>query len=161
MAQYSAYITGLDDALKCFDQAPKNLRNVVKTAMRAGARQAKKEIRNAMPRRFKRLASYKVVKGRVSGDWNALVGAFNKVKGVGKERDDWYKAYWKNYGTLANRDESHQFDEPIKVLGRKRRNEKGQSHENFYDKAIEPAKSAYLRAFQDSVKAQEDKLKER
>ena len=161
MAQYSAYITGLDDALKCFDQAPKNLRNVVKTAMRAGARQAKKEIRNVMPRRFKRLVSYRVKKGRVSKDLNAEVGVFNKVKGVGKERDDWYKAYWKNYGTLARRDSSHQFNEPIRKLGRKRRNEVGQLHENFYDKAIEPAKSAYLRAFQDSVKAQEDKLKER
>ena len=161
MAQYSAYITGLDDALKCFDQAPKNLRNVVKTAMRAGARQAKKEIRNVMPRRFKRLVSYRVKKGRVSKDLNAEVGVFNKVKGVGKERDDWYKAYWKNYGTLARRDSSHQFNEPIKKLGRKRRNEVGQLHENFYDKAIEPAKSAYLRAFQDSVKRQEDKLKER
>ena len=161
MAQYSAYITGLDDALKCFDQAPKNLRNVVKTAMRAGARQAKKEIRNVMPRRFKRLVSYRVKKGLVSKDLNAEVGVFNKVKGVGKERDDWYKAYWKNYGTLARRDSSHQFNEPIKKLGRKRRNEVGQLHENFYDKAIEPAKSAYLRAFQDSVKAQEDKLKER
>ena len=82
MAQYSAYITGLDDALKCFDQAPKNLVKVVKTAMRAGGRQAAKEIRKAMPRRFKRLVTSKVVKGGVSGDWNALVGAFNKVKGL-------------------------------------------------------------------------------
>ena len=161
MPQARTYITGLDDCLKCFDQAPKNLRKVVRTAMKVGARQAAKEIRKAMPRRFKRLVSYKVKKGRVSHDLNAEVGAFNRVKGTGGERDDWYKAYWKNYGTLSRRDKTHQFTEPIKKLGRKRRNEVGQPQENFYDKAIQPAQAAYLRAFQDSVKQQEDKLYDR
>ena len=71
------------------------------------------------------------------------------------------KAYWKNYGTLSRRDKTHKFTEPIKKPGRKRRNEVGQPHENFYDKAIQPAQAAYLRAFQDSVKAQEDKLYDR
>lgn len=161
MAQYQAYITGLDDALKCFDQAPKNLVKVVKTAMRAGGRQAAKEIRKAMPRRFKRLVTSKVVKGGVSGDWNALVGAFNKVKNGGKEPDDWFKAYWQNYGTLKHRDPGHKFDYPIKNLHRKRRNEEGQPARNFYDASIGSAQNAFIRAFQDSVKQQEDKLKER
>lgn len=155
------YITGLDDALRCFDQAPSNLLKVVKTAMKDGGRQAAKEIRKAMPRRFKRLVSCKVVKGAVSGDWSALVGAFNKVKNGTNEPDDWFKAYWKNYGTLTHRDQAHKFDYPIKRLGRKRRNEVGQQHENFYDGAIGPAQDAFFRAFQDSVKRQEDKLKER
>lgn len=161
MALVRAYITGLDDALKCFDQAPKNLIKVVKTAMRAGGKQAAKEIRKVMPRRFKRLVTNKVVKGKVSGDWNALVGAFNKVKNSGKEPDDWFKAYWANYGTLTHRDPGHQFDYPIKRLHRKRRNEVGQPAQNFYDRAIGPAQDAFIRAFQDSVKQQEDKLKER
>ena len=67
MAEYRTYITGLDDCLKCFDQAPKNL--------------------------------LKVVKGAVSGDWSALVGAFNKVKSGTSEPDDWVKAYWKQETT--------------------------------------------------------------
>ena len=161
MAEYRTYITGLDDCLKCFDQAPKNLLKVVKQALRDGGRQAVKEMRKAMPRRFKRLVSMKVVKGAVSGDWSALVGAFNKVKSGTSEPDDWFKAYWKNYGTLTHRDKSHKFDYPIKHLNRKRRNEVGQPHENFYDGAIGPAQDAFIRAFQDSVKRQEDKLKER
>ena len=161
MAEYSAYITGLDDALKCFDQAPKNLVKVVKTAMRAGGKQAAKEIRRAMPRRFKRLVTSKVVKGRVSKDWNALVGAFNKVKNGGNEPDDWFKAYWMNYGTLTKRSRAHKFDYPIKNLHRKRRNEVGQPAKMFYDKSIGPAQDAFIRAFRESVKAQEDKLKER
>lgn len=155
------YITGLDDCLKCFDQAPKNLLKVVKTAMKDGGKQAAKEFRKVMPRRFKRLITNKVVKGSVSGDYSALIGAFNRVKSGTEEPDDWFKAYWKNYGTLTHRDKSHKFDYPIKHLNRKRRNEVGQQHENFYDGAIGPAQDAFLRAFQDSVKRQEDKLKER
>ena len=34
MAEYRTYITGLDDCLKCFDQAPKNLLKVVKQAVK-------------------------------------------------------------------------------------------------------------------------------
>lgn len=161
MPAYRTYITGLDDALKCFDQAPKNLLKVVKSALKDGGKQAAKEIRKAMPRRFKRLVSYKVVKGSLSGDWSALVGAFNKAKSGTDEPDDWFKAYWKNYGTLTKRARDHKFDYPIKKLGRKRRNEVGQDAEKFYDGSIGPAQNAFLRAFQDSIKAQEDKLKER
>jgi hypothetical protein len=161
MAQATYSISGLDDALKCFDQAPKNLVKVVRTALRKGGSQAAKEIRKAMPRRFKRLVSSKVVKGAVSGDYSALIGAFNKVKSGTSEPDDWFKAYWRNYGTLTRRDPGHQSDYPIKHLNRKRRNEVGQDAEKFYDKSIAPAQSAFLRAFQDSIKKQEDKLKER
>lgn len=159
------YITGLEDALNCFDQAPKNLLKVVRKALKDGGRQAAKEIRKAMPRRFKRLVSYKVVKGASSGDYSALIGAFNKVKSGTSEPDDWFKAYWKNYGTLTHRDPSHKFDYPIKpdhwAAAKRRRNRVGQPHENFYDGAVAPARDSFVRAFQDSLKQQEDKIKER
>lgn len=155
------YITGLDDCLKCFDRAPKNLLKVVRQALKDGGKQAAKEFRKVMPRRFKRLVSNKVVKGVISGDYAALIGAFNRVKGGTNEPDDWFKAYWKNYGTLTKRAKDHKFDYPIKKLNRVRRNEVGQPAEHFYDGAIGPAQNAFLRAFQDSIKEQEDKLKER
>jgi hypothetical protein len=161
MPAVRTYITGLDDALKCFDQAPKNLLKVVKTAMKDGGKQAAKEFRKVMPRRFKRLITNKVVKGSVSGDYSALIGAFNRVKSGTDEPDDWFKAYWKNYGTLTKRDKDHTFDYPVKKLGRPRRNEVGQDAEHFYDRAVAPAQQTFIRAFQESLKAQEDKLKER
>ena len=155
------YITGLDDALKCFDKAPENLLKVVRQAMKDGGRQAAKVIRQAMPRRFKRLVSSKVVKGALSGDYSALIGAFNRAKSGNNEPDDWFKAYWKNYGTLTRRDKGHTCDYPIKHLNHKRRNEVGQHAEKFYDGAVGPAQDAFVRTFQDSVKNQEDKLKQR
>ena len=98
--------------------------------------------------------------------YQALVGAFNRVKSGTDEPDDWFKAYWKNYGTLTHRDPGHKFDYPIKpdnwAAAKRRRNRVGQKHENFYDGAVNgPAQNAFLRAFQDYIKQQEDKLKER
>ena len=161
MAQYSTYITGLDDCLKCFDKAPDNMLKLVRKALKEGGKEAAKEIRKAMPRRFKRLVSCKVVKGTLSGDYSALVGAFNKVKSGTNEPDDWFKAYWKNYGTLTHRDKNHKFDYPIKKLNHRRRNEVGQPHENFYDGAIVPAQNAFLRSFENYMKTNEDYLKQR
>ena len=166
MAQARTYITGLDDCLRCFDQAPDNLLKLVKRALKEGGKEAAKEIRKAMPRRFKRLVSYKVVKGTLSGDTYALVGAFNKVKSGTNEPDDWFKAYWKNYGTLTHRDKNHKFDYPIKpdhwAAAQRRRNRVGQKHENFYDGAVKgPAQNAFLRAFENYIKTNEDYLKER
>jgi hypothetical protein len=161
MAQYSTYITGLDDCLKCFDKAPDNMLKLVRKALKEGGKEAAKEIRKAMPRRFKRLVSCKVVKGTLSGDYSALVGAFNKVKSGTNEPDDWFKAYWKNYGTLTHRDKNHKFDYPIKKLNHKRRNEVGQPHENFYDGAIAPAQNAFIRSFENYIKTNEDYLKQR
>ena len=161
MAQARTYITGLDDCLRCFDQAPDNLLKLVKRALKEGGKEAAKEIRKAMPRRFKRLVGCKVVKGTLSGDYSALVGAFNKAKSGTSEPSDWFKAYWKNYGTLTKRSREHKFDYPIKKLNRKRRNEVGQPAEMFYDQAILPAQEAFLRKFEDYIKTNEDYLKER
>lgn len=156
-------IEGLDDCLKCLDTAPENVVKMTKNAMREGGKAASRVIRAKTPARWRRLVGYKVSKGQLSGNTYALVGYFNKgkSKGTAGAIDDWFKAYWKNYGTLTHRDKSHKFDYPIKHLNRKRRNEVGQPHENFYDGAIGPAQDAFIRAFQDSVKRQEDKLKER
>ena len=138
------------------------LLKIVRQALKDGGKQAAKELRKAMPRRFKRLVSNKVVKGAVSGNYAALIGAFNKINSGTDEPDDWFKAYWKNYGTLTHRDKSHKFDYPIKPdTWARRRNRVGQKHENFYDGAVAPAQQAFIRAFRDSIKTQEDKLKER
>lgn len=161
MGQARTYITGLDDCLKCFDQAPDNLLKLVKRALKEGGNEAAKEIRKAMPRRFKRLVGCKVVKGTISGDYSALVGAFNKAKGGTNEPADWFKVYWKNYGTLTRRSKDHKFDYPIKKLNHKRRNEIGQPAEMFYDPAIQPAQEAFLRKFEDYIKSNENYLKER
>jgi len=166
MAQTRTYITGLDDCLKCFDNAPGNMLKLVRKALKEGGKEAAKEIRKVTPRRFKRLVSYKVVKGTLSGDYSALVGAFNKVKSGTSEPDDWFKAYWKNYGTLTKRDRDHKFDYPVKpahwAAAKRRRNNVGQPHENFYDGAVNgPAQTAFLRKFEDCIKSNEDYLKER
>ena len=161
MPAVRTYITGLDDALKCFDRAPDNLLRVVKTALKAGGKEAAKEIRKAMPRRFKRLVACKVVKGSLSGDWSALVGAFNRAKSGTSEPDDWFKAYWKNYGTITKRDPNHHFDSPVKRGTKSRRNNVGQPNENFFEAAIAGWDVPFMEAFEKSMAEQQEKLYDR
>jgi hypothetical protein len=51
-----------------------------------------------------------------------LLGLFNGHQRQGHQNkagnvDDWFKAYWLNYGTLSKRDPEHQFRTPVKHKG--------------------------------------------
>ncbi len=156
-------IEGLDDCIKCLDRAPANVVKMTRTAMREAGKQTARLIRQRTPGRFRRLVGYKVSKGQLSGNTYALVGYFNKSGKKASNRDipDWFKAYWKNYGTLARRDASHHFVTPVKkgrVPGR--RNQMGQPAVNFFEAAIGGWENQFLNAFQNSMKAQENKLTE-
>ena len=69
-------IEGLDDCLRCLDKAPENVVKMVNTALRTASRKTAKGIRAKMPFTFGRLVRYKVFKGQITGDTNALVGLF-------------------------------------------------------------------------------------
>lgn len=169
-------ITGLDDCLKAFDKAPENLLKISRTAMRAGAKPVVQQVRQQTPKRFRRLVKSKLVRMR-SGDSNILIGLFNNHASggyqpkTGKRIDDWFKAYWANYGTITRRDPAHQFESPVKrptykynARGQKvreRRNNVGQSAQNFFDKAVSGFENRFIDAFQESLKAQESTLRER
>ncbi len=157
-------IEGLDDCIKCIDRAPQNVLKMTKKAMREAGKQTARVIRQRTPGQFRRLVGYKVTKGQISGNTYALVGYFNKgkKKNSNDEIPDWFKAYWKNYGTLARRDASHHFVTPVKrgrVPGR--RNRIGQHAEHFFEAAIDGWDTQFLKAFQESMKAQENTIYEK
>lgn len=156
-------IEGLDDCLKCMDQAPQNVVKMTKTAMREAGKQTARLIRSRTPGRFRRLVGSKVTKGQATGITYALVGYFSKEnkKGSHSEVSDWFKAYWKNYGTLARRDRSHAFATSVKPHVKGRRNNVGQNPENFFEQAIEGWDNKFLESFQESMKKQENKLYDR
>ena len=155
-------IEGLDDCLRFCDKLPENVLRVTTTAMREASKKTARKIRQKTPQRFRRLVKYKVFKGQVTGNMNALIGLFNRrQKANGSNRiPDWFKAYWKNYGTLKHRDPSHKFDEPIKKNARRRNNE-GQPAENFFEGAIAGWEGPFMEAFNQSMKDQENKLYDR
>lgn len=156
------HIEGLDDCLRFCDKLSENALKMTATAMREASKKTARQIRQKTPQRFRRLVKYKVFKGQVTGNTNALIGLFNKrqKKNASKEIPDWFKAYWKNYGTLKHRDPSHKFDEPIKKNARRRNNE-GQPAENFFEGAVAGWEGPFIEAFNRSMKEQENKLYDR
>jgi len=156
-------IEGLDDCIRCMDHAPQNVLKMTQKAMKEAGRHTARVIRGKTPGRWRRLVGSKVTKGQISGDIYALVGYFNKAqkKGSNAEIPDWFKAYWKNYGTLTRRDQSHHFVNGIKAKVRGRRNNLGQPANNFFEQAIQGWAGEFLGTFQQSMKQQEDTLYDR
>ena len=156
----SVYIEGLDDCLRCLEKAPQNVLDIAKSAMRDASKATAKQLRQKTPKRWRRLIRYKVFTGQVSRDLNALVGAFNpKHKQTGVS--DWFKAYWKNYGTLKHRDPQHHFQSPVKRGTARRRNNEGQFPENFWEQVIPGWEKVFFQEFQESMKRQQAKLYDR
>ncbi len=158
-----AYIEGLDDCLRCLDQAPENVVKMTKQALREAGKKTSRQIRQKTPQRFRRLVKYKVFKGRTSRDMNMLVGLFNKgqSKNGNSEIPDWFKAYWMNYGTLMRRDPGHHFEQSVKRNVRNRRNNVGQPAEKFFESAKAGWEGTFMESFRQSMKDQEDKLYDR
>lgn len=107
------------DIMKALDQAPaKMMKAVLKCARKAGNSSAR-VMRSSIDTRFRKLVTAKAKKTQ-QGNISAAVGAY-KGKGhvkEGSEVDDWFKWYWKEYGTLANRDPLHQFKQKRKARTR-------------------------------------------
>jgi len=162
-------ISGLEDCTRMFDQAPENLLKVSKTAARAAGRETAKYIKKGVPARWKKLTKAKVTT-TPNGSLNVGIGLFNGHQQSGHQNkkskiDDWFKAYWANYGTLQHRDPAHMFQTPVKhnktAASRRRRNKGGQMHQNFFEGAIAGFEKTFLSAFERSLKEQENKLYER
>lgn len=171
MANQGITISGLDDCLKLFDNAPENLRKVSKTALRDASREVTRFVRNRTPKRWRRLVKYKVVRLRSNRNLNAVFGMFNTKVAQGHQNptgakiDDWFKAYWLNYGTLENRDPGHKFDYPVKhrgtIAAKRRKNTEGIKPRNFFEQAIQGWEDKFVRAFSNSLNRQENALYDR
>lgn len=157
-------ISGLDDCLRFFDNAPENVVKATRNALRDASKVTAKMIRGRMDKRFRRLVRFKVTN---KGHLNAGIGLFNDGKGTGQHADmpDWFKAYWKNYGTLEGRDPQHHFDQPVNhsktQAAKNRRNRMGIAHRNFYDEAITGWQETFVPAFRESMSKQEDQFYKR
>ena len=88
---------------------PEKMLNLTKKSMRSAASESAKIIRRAGNPRFASLVGYKVASGKLSGDLSAAVGYFRSLQKEKSDVDDWFKAYWSEYGTLENRYAGHRF----------------------------------------------------
>ena len=155
-----ARIEGVSDVLRMFDEAPGELVKAVKKALRAACSGEVRNLKREVPA-FSRQLVKSSVKAQPSGDVSAVFGMFLDRKWQdesGRVGPEWFHAYWKNYGTITGRDPSHRFDSPVRraetATGRRRRNNVGQPHENFYDQAIVGFEERAFAAFKKSMKDQ-------
>ena len=151
-------IQGLEDCLRWMDKLPENCIKVSRSAMRDASRSVTKKMRTRTPKRWRRLVKFLVNKSS-DGTLAAWIGLFNGHQQQGHQNkdakaiDDWFKAYWANYGTLTHRDQSHSFKYGIK--NRKRRNNVGQRPMNFFEFAANGAESEFVDAFSKALAEKE------
>ena len=88
---------------------PDKMLKLTKKSMRSAASESAKIIKRAGNPRFASLVGYKVASGKLSGDLSAAVGYFRSRQKEKSDVDDWFKAYWSEYGTLENRYAGHRF----------------------------------------------------
>lgn len=161
-------IEGINDAMRAFEKAPEKMDKIIVTAMRSACKPVAKDIRSKTPSRFKKLVKSKV-KANNNQEVEAWIGLFNGKQKNGRQGktkvDDWFKAYWQNYGTLENRDPIHHFQSPVKHnktrAARNRRGHRGIKARHFYpydDGLPQSIVQQYLHELQGSLKKQEDKL---
>ncbi|MBQ7911896.1 MAG: hypothetical protein IJ363_14065 [Clostridia bacterium] len=133
-------IEGLSDVMRMYNDAPAEMLKDARSASREAGREVAKELRALMPQKWRRLVGSSV-KNLSDGTLSTWIGLYRN-----KGSETWYKAYWKNYGTLKRRDPSHQFTRPVRS-GVKRRNNEGQKAENFYDGPASMVGDRFLEAF--------------
>ena len=153
-------IEGMSDFLRWTERAPDDMVKLAKVAMREGAKRVVISMRPQINERWKRLLKYKVSGGRNDKDLACDIGLFNGRQRQGHQPasgdvDDWFKAYWMNYGTLARRDPNHVFMNPVQPASRtrsqRRRNRVGQPHQNFLEKAMLGYEDVFFNAFSQKI----------
>ena len=152
---------GMSEVMQMFDAAPAELMKAARKAAKKGGSAAQRSIRPKIPARWRKLMRNKVKR---AGDIITDIGLYNRKEAFGrqpvsgKEIHDWFKAYWANYGTLQGRDPMHRFDKPVRpsgsAAGRRRRNNVGQMHQNFFESALPGWDDAFIDAFHESMKEQ-------
>ncbi|NLZ20299.1 MAG: hypothetical protein GXY24_08610 [Bacteroidales bacterium] len=160
-------ITGLDDVLRTFEQAPAGMQKVVKKCMTSAARKTVRVMKSRTPKRWRGLVGYKVWSSRKIRQIGARMGYYAS-KGSRRSKNnepdinrafDWYKAYWSNYGTLAGRDPQHKFRKPVKpshyAASGRRKSQAGIRHKNFFEQAISGWENTYVQEFRSQMEKQQ------
>lgn len=147
----TAELQGVNDVDKALREIALRTDKLNSRALRSGANAVNRSIRRASPRAFRGIIKASVKRTSVD-TYTARMGFANKegLPKKGKVPPTWSKAYWLNYGTLANRDPSHHFGSPVRNLrGRAASARRGGiKPRNFFDKAIQGWETTLIKAYQ-------------
>lgn len=146
-------IEGVDQALEILESYPVNAHKVIDKAIRKAGTVAIREVRQGVPKPGWR----KLAKGRLKSYKDGAsffkFGLFQKEMKLGKgEIHPWFKAYWYNNGTMANRDPNHHFDYPRKKATAQRKG--GIRPRNFFEPSAERGMERFKDVFQQELEKQ-------
>lgn len=160
MAQF-VKLVGYDDCMRGLEKFPSRVLKATKDSMRMAGRKAAAELRKTTPAGFRKLVKSKLLKGKLAQNAYVTIGLY-KAKDVKGDVNDWFKAYWKNYGTLTHRDPNHHFKNPIKpdntMAAKSRRNRVGQPRKNFYEAGLPAAVAMFQKTFEEQMTKQSNDL---
>lgn len=142
-------ISNFDELMSDFDGLYKEGLKATQRCMRAGARAVSKRLRAASPQAFRSIIGATLKRTR-EGVYSMYIG-FNNKEGLpkGDKIPTWFKAYWSNYGTLANRDPDHKFTRPVR---KKRQSVRGGIQpRNFFETGIEGWDVIYTNSYEQQL----------
>ena len=151
-------VQGMKEALAGIDGSGDRLEKSLKKAMTEGGKAAARAMKGKTPKRWVKLVRYKVGKA-LTGESTVRIGYYGTrgAKTRTSEIPDFFKAYWKNYGTLSYRDPNHRFDYPIKPHVQ-RRNNTGQPPEHFFEEAIRGIEDVFVDKVEEVLNANKDNI---
>lgn len=139
---------------------PLECNKIILKALRTSGRPLAAAIRRKAPiGKWRKLVKVKAGKSKKSERLYMTAGYSGKKRPAKtKYTDDpnweWYKAYWKNNGTLRRRDTGHDFIYPIRQRSQRNRNQQGITPRNFYEEAVNGQEQKVERAFVRSIEKQ-------
>lgn len=140
--------TGLENLQEIFNKLPAvQGKKIVQAAFRKASKPFVQALKAAAPGSTGKAVGIKAGKGPF-----IAVGFIGK----GDKKFSYFKAYWKNYGTLANRDASHTFRSKRKPKYASRRG--GIVPERFVERSWEETKDQVEKSVQTELIIQTDKL---
>lgn len=151
-------VQGMKEALAGIDGAGDRLERILKKAMTEGGKAAARAMKGKTPKRWVKLVRYKVGKALTGGS-TVRIGYYGTrgAKTRTSEIPDFFKAYWKNHGTLSRRDPEHKFDYPVKP-NVERRNDVGQYPEKFFEEAIRGIEEVFVDKVEEVLNANKDNI---
>ncbi|WP_303181901.1 hypothetical protein [uncultured Butyricimonas sp.] len=123
-------VEGVREVLELLYDYPKEIDKIAKSALRKAVAPLVRDVKRANPIKGVKIS----VKSLKSFNPGLKYGYFGEVGGNNRlEVSPWFKAYWKNYGTMSRRYPGHKFLTGVKGRGRG----KGVRPRLFFENAVE------------------------
>jgi len=148
-------LEGIEESLKILEAYPNKINSVVKKALKNAVDPTINEMKSFAHPKFRKIVKYKFMKGRNP----AIKFGFFGTKGETSEGENvptWFKAYWKNYGTLDRRFAGHKFERERKLKTKNWTG--GVKPVLFFERSVVGKEATIYQRFQQNLALETEKL---